>query len=311
MSKVNIDIDNLLLKYESGSSAASIAKEYGVSVWSIITRLNKSGIHIRSNKEQNEKRLNLTANQESFLVDIVDGLLLGDGWIDIKGLLRIDQSHKRYCLLEDISTKLAIIGVHSRILPISPKKKIIAGREINSGGGSLLYTPAYIEIQRQRNRWYPEGIKRIPKDINISPLVLSYWFAGDGTYNSNGILSFCTNGFIKADTEFLINKIKEIGIEANLSKTNREGQYTIGIYKISEVLKLKNIIQSILPECCQYKLRFVKPSTSFVRKLTDEQVLEIINSTKKQKDLANIFRVSQSAISSIKTRKTFKYLIAK
>jgi hypothetical protein len=309
MSKINIDIQELSEKYKSGLSASSLAQYYGVSVWAIITRLRNSGIYIRSNKEQNEKRLNLNTDQQSYLTDIVDGLLLGDGQIDPKGLLRVEQSYKRKCWLDDILNTLSIIGASSKIIPTKPKETILEGRTINSNGGFLLYTPGYLEFQEQRKRWYPDGIKFVPRDLKLSPLTLSYWFAGDGTCNSNGILSFCTNGFVKPDTEFLIEKIKELGIEANLSKTSRDGQYTIGIYKISEVHKLKDIIQPLLPECCQYKLRFVKQYTWCVKNLTYENIIEIRTSQQNKKELADKFKVSITSIRNIITGKTFKHII--
>ena len=49
MNKINIDINELSEKYESGLSASFLAKYYGVSVWAIITRLRKFGIEIRKN----------------------------------------------------------------------------------------------------------------------------------------------------------------------------------------------------------------------------------------------------------------------
>ena len=231
-----------------------------MSVWSIITRLNSAGVHVRSNKEQNEKKLNLTEDQKPLFMGIVDGLLLGDGQIDRKGLLRLEQSNLRYCWLDVVTDQLSTIGGTSHIIPIPPRIKIIEGRKVYKKPGSLLYTPAYVELQEQRKRWYPDAEKRVPRNLDLSPLTIAYWFAGDGTCNTNGILVFCTNGFVKEDTEYLAESLCKLDIESNIMNTCREGQFTIGIYKIEDVLRLKDMIEPFLPECCKYKLRFVRSS---------------------------------------------------
>lgn len=312
MNRVDINIQDLLNKYKSGLSASFLSKHYGVSVWSIITRINAAGVHVRSNKEQNEKRLNFTKDQKPIFMGIVDGLLLGDGQIDKKGLLRLEQSNKRHCWLEDVNNKIISLGGYSKIITIPPRIMVIEGRSVFKKEGSLLYTPAYVEIQEQRKRWYPEGIKRIPKDLELSPLTLAYWFAGDGTYTKMGMLTFCTNGFVKEDTQYLIELISNLGIEANIRKTSRKGQYTIGIFKILEAIKLKDIIEPFLPECCKYKLEFVRsdpPNYFSGRKLTDDQVIEIRNSKDSRKYLANKFNVSVTTIGKVISGESFKHLL--
>ena len=259
MSRINIDIKELSDKYKSGLSASVLASHYDVSVWSVITRLRKFGIEIRKN--QNEIFINLTSENKRKFLDIVDGLLLGDGSIDLhKSFLRLEQCEARYCWIEQVSRCLYDIGCDHKILPIKPRIRQIEGRQVKSKPANLLYTRSYSEFKYQKSRWYPEGKKRVPRDLILSPVTMAHWFAGDGTYNSNGILSFCTNGFVREDTEYLAESLCKLDIESNIMNTCREGQFTIGIYKIEDVLRLKDMIEPFLPECCKYKLRFVRSS---------------------------------------------------
>jgi len=74
--------------------------------------------------------------------------------------------------------------------------------------------------------WYPEGIKIIPRNIKLTPLVCATWFFDDGCVTIHPItnrlrLKLSTNGFSKDDNEFLISKLKIITNEHfSLNKSN-------------------------------------------------------------------------------------------
>lgn len=88
------------------------------------------------------------------------------------------------------------------------------------------------------------------------------WFCGDGTCNGIGGLSFCTNGFLKEDVEFLIERLNlDLNLIALMGKVpHREEEYTVQINKRDEAFKLMNIIKEYVPQCCEYKLRHVRPT---------------------------------------------------
>ena len=217
----DLDTDAIIADYVAGASASSLSRKYKANIWSILDRLRKASIRIRSNKEQNEKRLDLSSQKHSRLVEIVDGLLLGDGSIDPKGSLRLEQAHVRKGWLEDLSKKLDEIGVEWRIVPIYKRTRVLDGRVLRSGGGSLLYTPCYVEIQEQRSRWYPRGVKVVPTDVVLSPLSLAYWLSGDGTGDEAGSLAFYTNGFSKSEVRRLALGLTSQGVEARCVKATQ------------------------------------------------------------------------------------------
>lgn len=256
---LDIALPDIIEEYESGSSAASLARKYQANIWSILTRLRGAGVPIRSNKEQNEKRLNLDDRQNEKFVSIVDGLLLGDGRIGEKGLLRLEQSKKRLGWLEHVAFNLSTIGADTRLIPIPPRERELEGRKIRHKGGGLVYTPCYVELQEQKKRWYPEGKKIVPEDVVLTPLSLAYWFCGDGSYDKSGSLVFYTNSFRKENVERLARELTLLGVEARCVPAQRSNEYTVSVTKKEAACRFKEIVEPHMPECCMYKLQHVRP----------------------------------------------------
>jgi len=75
-------------------------------------------------------------------------------------------------------------------------------------------------LQTQRERWYPSGIKIVPKDIIITPKLLLWWFLGDGYIVNYGAM-LCTDSFTKEDNLFLVELINQKDIPCHLSPNNR------------------------------------------------------------------------------------------
>ena len=260
---------------------------------------------MRSSKAQNERRLDLCASQMAEFIGIVDGLLLGDGSIDPNGSLRLGQAKIRQGWLEELADRLKTLQMVSRTIPVLPRDSVIEGRKTHYMGGGHLYTPTYIELQQQRLRWYPDGIKRVPKDVSLAPVAIAYWFCGDGTYSRDGALMFCTNGFRKREVNFLASRLSEaVGIDAYCSPS-RPGEFIVRVNKRDDALRLKNFIEPHVPECCRYKFKHVRaalPRGYVQAKLTICQAVEVRSrhaDGEKQVLLASEFGVTPSAISRI------------
>lgn len=62
-------------------------------------------------------------------------------------------------------------------------------------------------------RWYPENIKIIPRDIELTPAMLAVWFCDDGNIRykiKNKLeIKLSTDGFTISDVEWLVNKLQE------------------------------------------------------------------------------------------------------
>jgi len=259
----DLNVGALVKAYEGGESAASLARRFDANIWTILDRLRGAGVLIRSRVEQNERRLSLSRAQAQELRALVDGLMLGDGHIDRKGLLRLSQARVRRGWLTDLAERLAGIGASSRIVRLPARTRVLDKREIRSTEGHLLYTPAYVELKAERRRWYPRGKKIVPEDVDLSPLALAYWLCGDGTYDKNGLLSFCTNDFRKKEVAFLASRLTDLGIEARCVPVyKRLREYAVVISKRDAAQAMKRKIEHLVPKCCQYNLRFVRPTLS-------------------------------------------------
>lgn len=256
MPKLLLDPKFVVSEYLSGKSAAKIARENGCSVWSVIERLRNEKIVQRPNNVPHS--LNLSENDKTKFLSLVDGLMLGDGSIHKKGYIQVHQHVKRLGWLEQIQQEFATINCVSKIHKLKPKKNpaFIDGRQIMTGEHYGLYTQAVIELREQRKRWYPNG-KIVPKDVFINDLSTAMWFSGDGTHNGYS-LTFCTQGFTKECVDMLHTKLNDKFCIKSTFREHRENQYVVSISNKKDSLKLRNAVIKNIPECCLYKFDGLK-----------------------------------------------------
>jgi hypothetical protein len=126
---------------------------------------------------------------------------------------------------------------------------------------SELSSPSTYEIGEQRKRWYPNGIKIVPKDLKLNAAVIAFWMQGDGDAGKGGkngnsvTVNFSTNSFTFDDVTFLRDQLQELKIEANL-KLKRGKEHLISISKASEIKKLMDMIKPYILGCFQYKIQY-------------------------------------------------------
>ena len=76
---------------------------------------------------------------------------------------------------------------------------------------TMLFTKFYEEFLLFKKRWYPNGTKIVPKDIEFTPQTLANWHMGDGEYDpSTGRVAFSVNSFTTSDVEFIVDSLSEI-----------------------------------------------------------------------------------------------------
>jgi Mor family transcriptional regulator len=304
----HIQTDSLVDHYEQGESASSLARRFRVSVWTVINRLRATGVKVRSSKRQNERWLGPAKAPYCFR-ELVDGLLLGDGQVDPKSILRLEQCNARLGWLLQVRKHLRTVGCTSKLLPIPSRKRSIEGRKVKSRPATLLYTPAYEELHDERRRWYPRGKKLVPRDLVLTKTVLLYWFCGDGTHDGVGHLLFCTQGFRKSDVDFLVSCLKrDLGIHAGRQRTHRKGQFTVTIQRHDEAMKVKKLLDPLIDRSCLYKLQDVRPKKR-MGQFSDKQVRRIRKLSEAgatSTSLAKKFEVSVTAISNIVNRKVYR-----
>jgi len=187
-------------------STVKIAQGIGCGAANIGYFLKQHGIPLRNHSEASKLNVkHFCLNQHS--KDYIDGLILSDGYL-YKGANT--SSFEQYFAKshEDWKTQVTIdfnrFGINNKV-----KKQF---SEIATGGfGYLLNTSAYGELKLFYERWYVDGKKIIPPDLNISPTLLLNEYLGDGTLNrSCWCINLCTQSFAGQYVEELSAKINEV-----------------------------------------------------------------------------------------------------
>ncbi len=200
---------------------------------------------LMSLKKSHSRNPSVLLNKQQ--IQILNGLLLGDGHIDSNNFSgRYTQGCKHREFLEHVK----------KILPLewSP---IWYDRRWGCYHIKSHFTPTLLKFKKN---WYPDNKKAIPKDIEIAPETLLYWFLSDGSIrfpnkykfkNSKYFeIKFATDGFTSKDNLFLLSKLRDVGIKASLLKRNQ-----IRILSESKELFFDVIGESPI-ECYKYKWRW-------------------------------------------------------
>lgn len=87
--------------------------------------------------------------------------------------------------------------------------------------GFVLKTPVSKTYSELRKKWYPNGEKIIPENIEFNSLMLLHWYLGDGNYCSESGVTLCTDGFDKKSLELARSELKKIGFDNYFNKRKR------------------------------------------------------------------------------------------
>ncbi len=254
--KKQIDVAALIASYEAGESAMNAARRLNVSVWTIISRLRSCGVAIRSAREQNARRLPHGLNAR--LIETLDGLLLGDGSIDRKGgFFRIEQGVDRAEWIDELQAEFVSLGLDVVATPMRSRERMIEGRRVRYRGGVLLRTASYRELREVERRWYGQSGRTVPADLRLTPRAAALWFCGDGTYNSQGGLTLCTQRYKRSDVDRLRQLLFDNFAVESLRLRHRKA-WTIVINRAAMAVRFSQVIRPFMSPCCLYKLRFVQ-----------------------------------------------------
>ena len=168
--------------------------------------------------------------------ELLEGALMGDATVTHNYVL---YSNKRE-FLEWFSYQMGENGHDVRL-----NKEVDGGKDIYCVGVAL---PE--KVSEWRNKWYPEGEKRIPEDILLTPQMASMWYATDGglTYhedqvNPNASIR-CVN---ESDRMDLVGSLfEEQGFDPWLHSSGRVE------FSVSETKKLIDWLEPV-PDGYEYK----------------------------------------------------------
>ena len=210
----------------------------------------------------------LTGQQQS----IVNGLLLGDGYIDKRGRLAHSQTQKRLSYTKFISSAL---GGFSKSIGIA--KKVVGDKVYKS---FFVNSCCHDIFRHLRAMWYVRSKKIVPKGLRLNDLTLAVWYADDGcSHIRQKELTLSTNCFSKNDVKFLVDKLNaDMGIESTI---NRKGSNYVIRIRNSCYFRFLEIVKPYVLQfgCFDYKLAGLNRSKSD-RICYEQDIISLLQSNK-------------------------------
>lgn len=291
----------LVTRYQEGQSISVIARHLGWHYEKTRQRLLRAGVVFRSNAEAVHLARKLPDLKPSEkLIELVDGVLLGDGHLErnkFSGRLSLSQRLDRSQWVEQVRHQLEEHGLLTSKTKHKKGTVKIRNRTYQRREGHGLRTRSYSWFAEQHTRWYPNGTKRIPFDVRLTPTSIAHWWFGDGGVGCNGYHArFSTDGFPKEDIKFLLKRLhEEHGWEGSHTKRNR-----ILLSKAKDRENLLELVTRHTPDCFQYKVQLRTGNKCHV--ITEEQRSELLDLRRagwSYGKLKDRFGMSKSGVSAI------------
>jgi len=184
-------------------------------------------------------------------INYIDGILLSDACVKnprtkSRWATRLTQAFSQRFRewAEQIKDNLAFFGIEARLTPYSVFDK----RTNKTYHGISLQTKMYPEFMQFRKRWYPNNKKEVPTDIQLTPIVLTNWFLGDGS-RPHGCIQLSTENFNDKSIDLLKQKLLDFGLDFHIGKTRR-----LMLYKENQTKRFLSLLGNQVPSCFDYKL---------------------------------------------------------
>jgi len=172
------------------------------------------------------------------LLTYLDGTLLGDGGLysppsSRSACYQIGQKYLSY--INYVKDHLSSLGLHSSGQVLTMTNHYPSGKQANA---YLYRTKVYRELRKQQERWYPNGKKRVPKDVRLTPLSIRTWFLEDGCLHrrkdcKTKTIILCTNAYTDEGRRTLVDGLK---MRLDTSRIHISSQGTIR-FSCAEVVK--------------------------------------------------------------------------
>lgn len=140
--------------------------------------------------------------------DVLRGLMLGDGC-----LYRRKPTHTPYLRVQRMARDRAYLEWQAKLFREFMKRPIAQGEVFDERTGQtyenvVLVTRRVAVLSTWYEQWYHGGGKKLPDEVQLSPLTLAVWLADDGTVRPSCSpwrmkLKLSTHGFTWEDTERL------------------------------------------------------------------------------------------------------------
>lgn len=196
-------------------------------------------------------------------LEFIEGELLGDGGVYKLGgnssnskmaYYSHTSKHKEYLEWLDLIFSSEGLRRSGKIQEESFPQEERDGYVFSESVGYYYSSIACVELMEIRNRWYPEGVKAVPEDLELTPTRVRQWYIGDGSLGTNGV-DFLVEGFDLKSRNILLEKMKRLGFSCSLQK---DGFSNLHISK-KDVEKFFDFINRSVfvevPDCYFYKFK--------------------------------------------------------
>lgn len=190
------------------------------------------------------------------LIHFLDGELLGDGSLSMgrsksSAYFKYGTSKKEYLIwLMDILREFGLNFLGENKIYIQHRKK---DEKIYKCFHA--FSKSYRDLLTLYKRWYPEGKKIVPSDIELMPITIRQWYIGDGCLvreRKKGKflkVKLYSLGFGLEYNKLLQEKLKEIGISSKIYKAHFKNYNKDYYYQIVSCRKNVKIFFDYIGEC--------------------------------------------------------------
>jgi recombination protein RecA len=172
--------------------------------------------------------------------EVIVGCLIGDGSLEKSGehyRLRIGHTirHRDY-----VRWKYNLL---QRICITEPRY-VPATRSLRIG------TIGHPELSEIRYKWYLNGVKTIPLDFKLTPLMIAIWFMDDGCKQGKSV-DFSVHCFSEESIEILRENLVEFGIETTVIFDGKDSRIYV---RRRSYDCFENLVKPYIQKCMAYKL---------------------------------------------------------
>jgi uracil-DNA glycosylase len=181
--------------------------------------------------------------------DTVVGSLLGDGGISkLNAHLNIVhcRDQKEYATLKANALAELQPVVYDSVVSNQTRRQYLV---------TVCRTRASRALRTLRSRWYPEGKKRVPSDLTLTPLSLAVWFLDDGytkvKSDACAMAEIAAHSFTPSELQHLEHVLaRDFGLKA-YQRASSPGRLYFGV---AATRRLSEVIAPYCPPSMRYKL---------------------------------------------------------
>lgn len=234
-------------------STYKIAKICNVHHMTISRWLNRYNIPIYSRGEATHLATSNHCKLSKKAINWINGELLGDGSLNKLSSYsaRFTYTSKYLEYIKYVSTILESFGIKQvgRINKYYHRKLDCYTYSYASH--------SYVDLLHLYKKWYPGDKKMIPKDLELTPLVIRQWYIGDGFLknrmqkNIKPHIILYADGFTVSNIQLIIEKLTKLGF-----KVTRWLSRNVICFSVHSIKDFFDYIGECPVECYQYKFSY-------------------------------------------------------